>query len=87
MTMTATGAGPSLNNVARHTILTITNASSKTLFTTQGPHGLSGGETIVVTGNSVAAYNTTHTGVAVQSATTFKTGFGYTSNGTGGRWD
>lgn len=87
--MVGTSVGPTFSVTAasiKAVIISITNSAGNALITTASAHGLSGGESVEITGNSVAGYNVRHTGVAVVSATTFKTDESYTSTGTGGTW-
>jgi len=56
--------------VTARTISTITNATTTATMTTATAHGLSTGDTIVVTGASPAAYNGTFT-ITVTTATAF----------------
>lgn len=52
-------------------------------FTTTVPHGLRVGDSVTVSGHSVAGYNTTHT-VTARTSLTFTTNVAWTANGTGG---
>lgn len=55
------------------------------LIQTSAPHGYVAGNHVLVSGNSVGGYNTTHTVSATPgTATTFNTTVTYTVNGTGG---
>lgn len=68
-------------------ILTITdNGGSFCRVATGAAHGLSGSETINVSGNSEAAYNVEHVVGAIISPTVFDTTVEYVGNGTGGVW-
>ncbi len=82
----ATGAplGPD----AAHTILTVVDdGSGNALFTTAAAHGLIGGETVVISGGSNAAYNAGAQSVdAVPTTTSWITGGGYQGDSTGGSW-
>lgn len=72
-----------------HTILTATdNGVGAVLFTTAGPHGLSGGEQVMVVGNSVPSYNGGPFSVdGVPTPTSWETGSTpYTADGFGGTW-
>jgi hypothetical protein len=89
------GAGRRLSSVGgkalgRFDILTITNGVGPDdgfmYVTTAAPHGLTGSETVVISGSSVAFYNGTHLVVAAISATVFRTDTGYASDATGGTW-
>lgn len=63
-----------------------TDNPGQALITTDADHGLKVGDTIEVKGNTVSAYNVTHTVTVVPSATQVETDIAYTSGGTGGLW-
>ena len=71
-------------------ILTIENGvgpdEGSIYVTTAAPHGLVGDETVVISGSSVAGYNTTHT-VLQAGETIFMTDGTYTEDATGGTWE
>lgn len=70
----------------RFSILTITDGSAtRILITTATPHGLSGGENIVISGTGT--YDGAATVFSVVSATTFKSAsFSYSVPTSGGAW-
>lgn len=70
---------------AAHTIIDIRDSGGFCYITTATEHGLTS-ETIVVSGNSVAGYNTTHAIQDAPGGSTLLTDIPYTSDGTGGAW-
>lgn len=72
---------------AAHTILTITDDGGNSIMTTEGPHGLIGEETIIISGNSVNDYNATHALITFVSVTEMALNFAFVSIGTGGQWE
>lgn len=80
-------AGGGGHVAARRRITTITdNGSGFCLVTTAANHGLSGAESVVISGSSVAGYNTTHLVAGIISDNSFETDIAYTSSATGGSW-
>lgn len=68
-------------------ILTITDSGIGTaLVTTAAPHGLSGFETVAISGASVGGYNGSFNLFDAPSATTFTLQAAYISDSTGGTW-
>ena len=63
-----------------------TDTPGQARITTDADHGLKPGDTLEIKGNSVSAYNVTHTVSAVISDTEVDTDISYTSGGTGGYW-
>ena len=67
-------------------VTSVADSSGQARITTDADHGLKVGDTIEVKGNTVSAYNVTHTVTVVVSATEVDTDIAYTSGGTGGLW-
>ena len=67
-------------------VTSVGNSSGQAQITTDAAHGLKVGDTIEVKGNTVSAYNVTHTVTVVVSETEVDTDIAYTSGGTGGLW-
>lgn len=66
-------------------IVSITQSGLSIRVTTAGPHRLSVGGLVDISGTSVEGYHTRHDVTAV-TATTFDTSAEFTSNATGGAW-
>lgn len=67
-------------------VVAITNSGGKAAIETDAAHNLKVGDTIEIKGNTVAAYNTTHTVESITSDTVVVTDISYTSDGTDGYW-
>ena len=82
------GRGPASISppAAAYSILTVTGVTLA-IVTTAGPHDLSVGQLVRISGTSGAAYDGTGIQVDdVPSDTTFTTDLPYTADATGGRW-
>ena len=68
------------------TVASEATSGGNCLFTCTFPHKLGVGCKILMAGNSVAGYNTTHTVTSVPSSLTFKTDIAHSSNGGTATW-
>lgn len=68
------------------TVSTIANAGGQASFTCPTRHNLAIGARFLLTGSSIAGYNTTHVVTVVNDSFSFDTDQAYTSNATGGTW-
>ena len=79
-------AATDLNVAESGAVVAITNGMGPTVVQFSDPHRLLVGSQFEVKGNSVAAYNASHTVTAVIDATTVVTDVAYTEDGVGGLW-